>query len=169
VNGAAVLVDTLEGLGVSLTVTAEGRLSLEPASVIPSELMGLLKEQKQEVIGCIHARAGGQKETPETPETPEGSASTSNPPRCFSGVSPDQTPVTPPPMAGIDFAPLPRPLVTLVQAAKVNSLNRPGFLPSGIVPNLGDYVLTCAALYACDFDAPRQLADLWAARAAAAS
>lgn len=67
------------------------------------------------------------------------------------------------------LAPLPRPLVELVQAAKVNGLNRPGFLPSGIVPNLSEYVLTCAALYACDFDAPRQLAHLWAARAAAAS
>ncbi|CAM4047918.1 hypothetical protein [Deinococcus frigens] len=164
--GAAGLVDTLEGLGVSLTVTAEGKLSVEPASVIPSELMGLLKEQKQEVIGCIHARAGGQNKTP---ETPEGSASTPNPARCFSGVSPDQTPVTPGVVAGASFAPLPRPLVALVQAAKVNSLNRPGFLPSGIVPNLSEYVLTCAALYACNFDAPRQLADLWAARAAAAS
>lgn len=67
---------------------------------------------------------------------------------------------------GGPLAPLPEALVRLVQAAKVNALNRPGFLPSGIVPNLGDFVLSCAALYACGFDPERQLADLWAARAA---
>lgn len=67
---------------------------------------------------------------------------------------------------GGPLTPLPEALVRLVRAASGNNLNRPGFLPSGIVPNLGDYVLTCAALYACGFDPPRQLAHLWEARAA---
>lgn len=67
---------------------------------------------------------------------------------------------------GGQLAPLPEALVRLIRAASGNHLNRPGFLPSGIVPNLGDFVLTCAALYACGFDPERQLADLWAARAA---
>lgn len=67
---------------------------------------------------------------------------------------------------GGQLAPLPEALVRLVRAAAGNHLNRPGFLPGGIVPNLGEYVLTCAALYACGFDPERQLADLWAARGA---
>ncbi|GAA5514934.1 hypothetical protein Dcar01_03698 [Deinococcus carri] len=65
---------------------------------------------------------------------------------------------------GGHLAPLPEALVRLVRAASGNTLNRPGFLPSGIVSSLGDYVLTCAALYACGFDPERQLTDLWAAR-----
>jgi hypothetical protein len=60
--------------------------------------------------------------------------------------------------------PLPGPLSRLVHAAKVNALNQPGFLPSGMVVDLGNYVLTCAALYACDSEPERQLADLWAVR-----
>ena len=67
---------------------------------------------------------------------------------------------------GGQLAPLPEALVRLVRAATGSSLNRPGFLPSGIVPNLGEYVLTCAALYACGFDPERQLAHLWEARGA---
>lgn len=65
---------------------------------------------------------------------------------------------------GEQLAPLPKALVRLIRAAAVNHLNRPGFLPGGIVPNLGDYVLTCAALYACGFDPERQLAHLWQAQ-----
>lgn len=60
--------------------------------------------------------------------------------------------------------PLPEALVRLVRAAAGKHLNTTGFLASGIVPNLGDYVLTCAALYACGCDPARQLKDLWAAR-----
>ncbi len=45
------------------------------------------------------------------------------------------------------LAPLPEPLARLIGAAISNHLNRPGFLPSGIVPNLGEYVLSCAAHY----------------------
>lgn len=67
------------------------------------------------------------------------------------------------------LAPLPEALVRLVRAAAGNHLNRPGFLPSGVVPNLGEYVLTCAALYACGCDTQRQLEDLWSARGAWAS
>ncbi|MPY67180.1 hypothetical protein F8S09_10820 [Deinococcus sp. SDU3-2] len=67
---------------------------------------------------------------------------------------------------GGQVARLPEPLVRLVRAASGHSLNRPGVLPSGMVPDLGGYVLTCAALYACGFDPERQLAHLWAARGA---
>lgn len=67
------------------------------------------------------------------------------------------------------LAPLPEPLVRLIHAAAGNHLNRPGFLPSGMVMNLGEYVLTSAALYATGRDPDRQLADLWAARGAWAS
>ncbi|MFB9991521.1 hypothetical protein ACFFLM_06010 [Deinococcus oregonensis] len=67
------------------------------------------------------------------------------------------------------LAPLPESLTRLVRAAAGNHLNRSGFLPSGIVPNLGLYVLTCAALYACHCDPERQLAHLWEARTAWAS
>jgi TubC N-terminal docking domain len=68
--------------------------------------------------------------------------------------------LTPPPT----LLPLPEPLARLVHAAKVNGLNRPGFIPSGMVPNLGEYVLTCAALYACNWEPDRQLSDLWVIR-----
>nr|WP_157465437.1 hypothetical protein [Deinococcus apachensis] len=67
---------------------------------------------------------------------------------------------------GGQLAPLPEALARLVQAAKVNALNRPASLPSGLVANLGEYVLTCAALYACGCDPERQLAHLWEARGA---
>ena len=67
---------------------------------------------------------------------------------------------------GAHLAPLPEPLARLIQAAAGNHLNRLAVLPSGIVPNLGDYVLTCAALYACGVDPDRQLHDLWTARGA---
>lgn len=68
--------------------------------------------------------------------------------------------------AGGALVPLPEPLARLVRAAAGDSLNRPGFLSSGMVPDLSVYVLTCAALYACGFDPARQLELLWQARAA---
>lgn len=64
------------------------------------------------------------------------------------------------------LAPLPEPLARLVYAASGNHLNYPGVLPSGMVMNLGEYVLTSAAMYAAGRDPGRQLADLWAARSA---
>lgn len=67
---------------------------------------------------------------------------------------------------GRALAPLPEPLTRLVRAAAGNHLNHPGFLPGGIVPNLGEYVLACAALYACGLDPAQQIEDLWQARAA---
>lgn len=160
-SGAAGLVDTLEALGVSLTVTAGGRLAVEPASAVPLELLERLKAEREEVKAWLDTRVGGRGKTPETPETPETLTHTAENARCFPGVSLQQTPETPGPLPV-----LPEALVRLIRAAAVNALNRPGFLPSGIVPNLGDYVLTCAALYACGFDPERQLADLWAARGA---
>jgi hypothetical protein len=62
-------------------------------------------------------------------------------------------------MGGLD--PLPEPLARMVSAAVGNHLNRPGFIPSGIVPSLGDYVLAGAALYAAGREPKRQLTDLW--------
>ena len=70
------------------------------------------------------------------------------------------------PVSAAALAPLPEPLVRLVSAAVGNHLNRPGFLPSGIVMNLGEYVLATAALYATGRDPQLQLAHLWEARAA---
>ncbi|GAA5534619.1 hypothetical protein Dalu01_03030 [Deinococcus aluminii] len=69
---------------------------------------------------------------------------------------------------GGQLAPLPEALVRLVRAATVegSGLDRQAFLPSGYVRNLGERVLTCAALYACGFDPERQLAQLWEARGA---
>jgi len=64
------------------------------------------------------------------------------------------------------LAPLPEPLARLVSAAVGNHLNRPGFLSSGIVMNLGEYVLAAAALYATGRDPELQLSHLWAARGA---
>ncbi|MFT2720716.1 hypothetical protein ACMT4L_11990 [Deinococcus sp. A31D244] len=61
---------------------------------------------------------------------------------------------------------LPEPLARLVHAAAGDHLNRPGFLPAGIVPNLGAYVLASAALYAVGTDSDRHLLDLWAAHKA---
>lgn len=60
------------------------------------------------------------------------------------------------------LAPLPEPLVRLVNAAAGNHLQRPAQLPNGIVTDLGEYVLTSAAKYAAGCDPERQLADLWA-------
>ncbi len=62
----------------------------------------------------------------------------------------------------VALVPLPEPLARLVYAASGNHLNRPGALPSGMVMNLGEYVLASAALYAVGRDPGRQLADLWA-------
>lgn len=68
--------------------------------------------------------------------------------------------------SGGQMAPLPEALTRLIRAAVGNHLNRVAVLPSGLVPNLGEYVLSCAALYACGLDAEQQLTHLWEARAA---
>ena len=68
--------------------------------------------------------------------------------------------------AAPSLIPLPEPLARLVYAAVGNHLNRPGFLTSGIVMNLGEYVLATTALYAVGHDTQRQLSDLWEARRA---
>ena len=70
------------------------------------------------------------------------------------------------PQGAATLAPLPEPLVRLIHAAVGNHLNCPGSLPSGMVMNLGEYVLAAAALYATGRDPRKQLADLWAARSA---
>lgn len=64
------------------------------------------------------------------------------------------------------LAPLPEPLARLIGAAICNHLNRPLLLPAGIVPNLGEYVLACAAQYAAGVEPERQLEALWTARRA---
>lgn len=61
---------------------------------------------------------------------------------------------------------LPEALVRLVCAAVSDHLNHPASLPSGMVTNLGEYVLASAALYAAGVEPERQLQALWAARAA---
>lgn len=67
---------------------------------------------------------------------------------------------------GGQLAPLPEPLVRLIHAAGCNHLNRRADLPDGPVSNLGEFVLCCAAYYACGFEPEKQLRDLWAARGA---
>ncbi|OLV17487.1 hypothetical protein [Deinococcus marmoris] len=67
------------------------------------------------------------------------------------------------------LAPLPEPLARLIGAAICDHLNRPLLLPAGIVPNLGEYVLACAAQYAAGVEPERQLEALWTARRAWAS
>ncbi|MFC4426974.1 hypothetical protein [Deinococcus navajonensis] len=64
------------------------------------------------------------------------------------------------------LAPLPESLVRLVRAAVSPGLNFPTILPAGLVPNLGEYVLASAALYAAGINPERQLQALWAARGA---
>lgn len=61
---------------------------------------------------------------------------------------------------------LPDALVRLIRAAVGNHLSFPAALPGGLVPNLGDYVLSSAALYAAGVEPERQLQALWAARGA---
>ena len=66
-----------------------------------------------------------------------------------------------------DFAPLPEPLARMVQAAKGTSLDHPALLEGiGRVPNLGMYILACAASYACGWDSAHELRRLWACHAA---
>lgn len=64
----------------------------------------------------------------------------------------------------VKIFPLPDPLIRLVMAASGNHLNFIGHLPNGVISNLGDYVLACAAMYASGIDTERQLRELWAAR-----
>lgn len=65
---------------------------------------------------------------------------------------------------GERLSPLPEPLARLVRAAVSPGLNYPASLPHGMVPNLGDYVLASAALYAVGIEPARQLQALWVAR-----
>ncbi|GGK95481.1 TubC N-terminal docking domain-related protein [Deinococcus radiotolerans] len=59
---------------------------------------------------------------------------------------------------------LPPPLHRIVRAAVANQLSRPGFLPSGMVSDLGQFVLACAALHAIGVEPQRQVRDLEAAQ-----
>lgn len=59
---------------------------------------------------------------------------------------------------------LPPPLHHIVRAAVANQLSRPGFLPSGMVSDLGQFVLACAALHAIGVEPERQVRDLNAAQ-----
>ena len=122
------LLDTLESLGVQVTVTPGGKLRLEPASLVPAALLDEVRAQRAELLDALQPR----------------------------GVA-------------VALAPLPEPLVRLIYAASGNHLNRPVALPSGMVMNLGEYVLASAALYAVGRDPGRQLADLWACHRAWAS
>ena len=117
---ARTLLDTLEGLGVQVTITPAGKLQLEPASLVPAALLVEIKARKAEVLVTLQA-----------PTVPS-------------------------------LAPLPEPLVRLVNAAAGNHLQRLAQLPNGIVTDLGEYVLTSAAKYAACCDPERQLTDLWA-------
>ncbi|UBV42123.1 hypothetical protein LAJ19_10830 [Deinococcus taeanensis] len=67
---------------------------------------------------------------------------------------------------GTTPASMPDALVRLIQAAVGNHLNFPAVLPGGVVANLGEYVLSSAALYAAGVEPARQLQALWAARGA---
>ena len=157
---ARLLLDTLEGLGVVASVTVSGKLRLEPASQLPAELLDEVRAAKSDLLAAL---------TPSPDATPaEVVADQHNPApdvRAAQVVT-NLDNLSAPALPLRALAPLPEPLVRLVHAAKVNALNRPGFLMFGMVPNLGEYVLTCAALYACNADPERQLSDLWAARAA---
>ncbi len=62
------------------------------------------------------------------------------------------------------LSPLPEPLVRLVQAAIGNHLSRPGIVLGGLVGNVGEFVLACAAQYGCAIESDRQLERLWALR-----
>ncbi|WP_156372831.1 hypothetical protein [Deinococcus sp. Leaf326] len=93
-SGAASLVDTLEGLGVSVSLTAMGKIVVEPASLIPTNLKVMLRAERDAVAQILAKRGTGEK-TPETPETPENLTETPEIARCFSGVSENQTPETP--------------------------------------------------------------------------
>ncbi len=65
-----------------------------------------------------------------------------------------------------DFAPLPEPLARMVRAAAVGHLRRVTQLENGLVPDLGEYVLTWAATYATGGDLEHTLFRLWTAHAA---
>ena len=87
---AAALVGTLEALGVSLSLTPEGRLRMEPASLLPAELLTELRAGRDEIVRFLSVEAGeeGRNKTPETPETPGIASNTIENARGFSGVSP---------------------------------------------------------------------------------
>ncbi|WP_161882820.1 hypothetical protein [Deinococcus alpinitundrae] len=59
---------------------------------------------------------------------------------------------------------LPDRLAGLVEAAIGNHLGSQACLPSGMVADLGAYVLATAARYAVGHDPERHLRDLWVAR-----
>lgn len=143
-SGQAVpdLLAALEAAGARLAVGEGGELALTGQRP-PADLLAAVRARKADVLAYLTALAKAHP-VPPSPSPGRGPGGGTGGP----------------------LTTLPEALVRLVQAAKVNGLNRPASLPSGIVANLGEYVLTCAALYACGLDSDRQLAHLWEARGA---
>lgn len=69
---ALALLQTLDGLGVQVSRTAEGNLRLEPASLVPAELKAELRAQKAEVLEALStpAEVVGQGDNLPTPTIP---------------------------------------------------------------------------------------------------
>lgn len=156
VSGAVELLASLEAAGVRVMLNAAGDgLKVKANSQPPAALLAQIQAARPALLEALRVESAGGAEPSSVLPLPSPSAA----PRTHR---PKQQKVTP-------LSPLPEALVQLVRAAAGNHLNRPGSLPSGMVMNLGDYVLATAALYATGQDPQQQLADLWAARGAYAS
>lgn len=115
-TSTAALLGTLEGLGISISATPEGKLRLQPFSLVPAELVEEIRNHRAELL----AELSPVSETPEK--------------LVISGHAP--------PAPG-----LPSRVAGMVSAAASGQISGSAHLPSGLVTDLGVYVLAWAAVY----------------------
>lgn len=128
------LLDTLEGLGVSVTATSGGRVRLEPASRVHPSLLDEVRASKAALLEVLAPRPRGDMLPPLPWEvTP--------------AASPTPLPAGPAPV----LDPLPDHLAALVSAARAGEVRRSSvMLASGLVPDLSVYVLAWAEAWPHD-------------------
>ena len=110
------LLGTLEGLGVSISVTSERRLRVEPASLVPAELLEEIRIHRAELLTEL-ARLSEQVQK--------------------HGKLPPAPPIPA----------LPSQLTGMISAAASGQLSGGAQLSSGLVTDLGGYVLAWSAAY----------------------
>ena len=140
---AQTLLDTLEGLGVTVSASG-GKLRLEPAQHVPLELVPDLKTFKPDLLALLESPVKVLVQWDGT--APEKHQNTLNTPSFLER--------------------LPNSLELMVRAASNDALpTGPAKLPSGLVMDLNGYVLhwACAYLVGDTQEASRRLLEVYTA------
>ena len=163
------VLNTLEGLGVMASVTLSGNLKLEPASLIPPDLLAMVKRQKLALLELLGAAKEKQEDSSSLPDTraaevvskrdnPAPIAEVVTKPYSLAHPAFETETVTQAahgspsaPLVPTPLEPLPAHLVPLFEMAQAGKLPRGAVkLSSGLVTDLASYVLAWAECWPRD-------------------